>query len=92
MPRSREVAVGPLRLGGRRPFLFIGGPVWVHTHERHFWRIGLSYGAIPFAVALALYRNRSLRLGSFVAGSAVIALLKLVATAGLLVLIAIAQS
>jgi 2-dehydro-3-deoxyphosphooctonate aldolase (KDO 8-P synthase) len=33
MPRSREVAVGQLRLGGRRPFVFIGGPCVIESRE-----------------------------------------------------------
>lgn len=30
---SREVVVGPLRIGGRRPFVFIGGPCVIESRE-----------------------------------------------------------
>jgi 2-dehydro-3-deoxyphosphooctonate aldolase (KDO 8-P synthase) len=33
MPRSQEVAVGPLRVGGGRPFVFIGGPCVIESRE-----------------------------------------------------------
>ena len=42
MPQSREVAVGPLRLGGRRPFVFMGGPCVIESREhalRHATRL-----------------------------------------------------
>ena len=33
MPPSNEVCVGPLRLGGGRPFVFIGGPCVIESRE-----------------------------------------------------------
>jgi 2-dehydro-3-deoxyphosphooctonate aldolase (KDO 8-P synthase) len=33
MLQSNEVGVGPLRLGGRRPFVFIGGPCVIESRE-----------------------------------------------------------
>ena len=33
MPVSREVTVGTLRIGGGRPFVFIGGPCVIESHE-----------------------------------------------------------
>jgi 2-dehydro-3-deoxyphosphooctonate aldolase (KDO 8-P synthase) len=33
MPRTREVSVGPLRIGGGRPFVFIGGPCVIESRE-----------------------------------------------------------
>jgi len=33
MPPSNEVRVGPLRLGGQRPFVFIGGPCVIESRE-----------------------------------------------------------
>ena len=72
-------------------FLLVGGPVWLHVHDEHFRRIALSYGIIPLAVGAALWRNRALRPGLLVGGSAVIAGLKLVITAGLLLVLAIAR-
>jgi hypothetical protein len=71
-------------------FVFIGGPIWSHAHESHFWRIGLSYLVIPVAVALCLFRNGKLRLAPLVVGSAVISLVKLVATAIILVVVGVA--
>lgn len=73
-------------------FLFIGGPLWAHTRESHFWRINLSYAIIPVAVAAALYRNGKARFVSIVVASVVIALVKLVVTAVLLVMIGVAQT
>ena len=70
-------------------FLFVGGPVWTHVRDRHFGRIALSYGIIPLATAGALHRNGAARPGRIVAASAVIALVKLVLTAGLLVVLAL---
>jgi len=72
-------------------FVVVGGPVWLHVHDAHFFRIAISYGVIPFAVGVALWRNRALRPGLLVGGSAVIAGLKLVITAGLLLVLAIAR-
>lgn len=33
MPAVREVSIGPLRLGGRHPFVFIGGPCVIESRE-----------------------------------------------------------
>ncbi len=71
-------------------FVLIDGPVWRHVHDRHFGRIVLSYGFIVPAVAATLYRNGYLRLGPVCGASVVIALVKLVLTAGLLVTLALA--
>ena len=73
-------------------FLFIGGPLWRHAHASHFWRINLSYAVIPLAVSAAFYRNGRARLMPIIVASGVIALVKLVVTAVLLVLIGMAQS
>ena len=77
-------------------FLFIGGPLWAHARESHFWRINLililSYAIIPFAVAAAFFRNRKTRLVPIIVASGVVALIKLVVTAVLLVLIGVAQA
>ncbi len=71
-------------------FAFVDGPVWRHVHAPHFWRIMVSYAAIPVAVAAALAWNRTPRFGLFLGASAVLALAKLVLTAGLLVALALA--
>jgi hypothetical protein len=68
-------------------FLFIGGPVWRHLHDSHFERIVLSYAFIPPATAAALSRNGKARLLAIVVAGAVLSLIKLVLTAGLLVII-----
>lgn len=73
-------------------FVFIDGPVWRHVHAAHFWRITLSYGAIVPAVWAALVWNRTPRLSPLLGASAVIALLKLVLTAALLVALALAET
>jgi hypothetical protein len=70
-------------------FLLVDGPVWEHVRDRHFRRITISYAAIPLAVAWALARNGSLRPHLVLGASAVIALLKLVLTAGLLIALAL---
>jgi hypothetical protein len=70
-------------------FVVVGGPIWNHLHDGHTWRLGVSYSAIPPAVVCALQCNRSLRFGRALVASGVLALLKLVVTAGLMVLIAL---
>jgi hypothetical protein len=72
-------------------FLFVGGPVWAHLHEDHFARITVSYGVIPLATALALHRNGNLRLGLCLGASLLIALLKLLVTAALLIALALGR-
>jgi len=64
-------------------FLAIGGPLWGNLHGGHLDRIAWSYGAIPPLVALALYRNGTPRPALVLAGSAVIAFVKWILTAGL---------
>ncbi len=73
-------------------FAVVDGPVWQRVHAPHFWRIMVSYAAIPVAVACALAWNRAPRLTLFLGASAVLALVKLVLTAALLVALALAQS
>jgi hypothetical protein len=71
-------------------FVFIGGPIWSHAHDSHFWRIALSYLVIPLAVALSLLRNDKLAPAPLIVGSAVLSLVKLVLTAVLLVGVGVA--
>ena len=71
-------------------FVVVGGPIWGHLHDGHFWRLGVSYAAIPPAVAWALHRNGGMQAVRVVVASGVLALLKLVLTAGLMVLLALA--
>jgi len=73
-------------------FVFIGGPLWLHARQSHFWRINLSYAVIPLAVAAALHRNGKARPVPIVVATVVIALVKLVVTAMLLVAIGVAQA
>lgn len=70
-------------------FVGIGGVVWRHVHEGHFWRIGISYGVIPPAVVAALAWNRTWSVWRAVAASAILALAKLVLTALLLLIVAL---
>ena len=72
-------------------FVVIGGPLWTHLHDHHAFRLTASYLAIPALVAIALWQNDRLTLGRLLAGSAVIALAKLVATAALLVALTLAR-
>jgi len=72
-------------------FVWIDGPVWSHLREPHFRRIVVSYLAIPPLVVVALLRRAAAHPGRIVIASAVLALLKLVATAGLVALLAIAR-
>jgi hypothetical protein len=71
-------------------FVFVDGPVWQHVHASHFRRITVSYSVIPVAVTAALFRNHRARLMLVVAGSSLLAAIKLVLTAALLVALAIA--
>lgn len=73
-------------------FVFIDGPVWRHVHDAHFRRITVSYAAILPAVWAALAWNRTARLAQLLGASAVLALVKLVVTAALLVALALAQT
>jgi hypothetical protein len=72
-------------------FVFVGGPVWTHVHDRHFARITVSYGVIPLAALAAQRRNGAVRPALVVGATVVIALVKLVLTAGLLVVVALAR-
>jgi hypothetical protein len=72
-------------------FVGIGGPVWRHPHGDHFARIALSYAVIVPLVAFAFRRRRPFPFGQATAAVAMIALVKLVVTAVLLALIAMAS-
>jgi hypothetical protein len=71
-------------------FLMIGGPVWRDPHGDHFLRISLSYAVIVPLVVLGFARRRPFPIGSALAAIAVLALAKLVLTASLLGVIALA--
>ena len=73
-------------------FLFLDGPLWLHTHDSHFWRIGWSYLAILPMVWVALYRNGKAGVGMIMAASVVVGLVKLVVTAVTLVAIGLGQA
>ncbi len=73
-------------------FVLLGGPVWVHPRGEHLARIALSYAVIPPAVAWALRRQRPFPVGRAVAASALIALVKLVATTLLLLAVVALRS
>ena len=70
-------------------FVLIGGPVWRDVRGDHFERIALSYALIVPLVGLALRHRRPFPLGQAVAAIATIALVKLVATAVLLAVLAL---
>ena len=71
-------------------FVVIGGPLWAHVRDGHVWRLAVSYGAIPPLVAWALHRNHTLTPWRMLAATGTLALLKLVLTAGLLMVVALA--
>jgi hypothetical protein len=71
-------------------FVFVDGPVWQHVRASHFRRITVSYAVIPLAVLAALVRNGRARPLLVLGASAVLAAIKLVVTAALLVALAIA--
>lgn len=58
MPQSNEVRVGPLRLGGRRPFVFIGGPCVIESRE-HALRHATQLRAITDRVGVPLIYKSS---------------------------------
>jgi len=72
-------------------FAFGGGPVWRHLGDGHTLRIALSYGVIPPLVWAARHRNGATGIGGTLVASAVVAAIKLVLTAGLLVVLALAR-
>jgi hypothetical protein len=72
-------------------FAFVDGPLWEHVRDHHFRRIALSYAAIPALAAWALARNGRLRPHLLVGASVVVAVVKLVVTAGLLIALALAR-
>lgn len=65
-------------------FLLIDGPAWRPAHAGHFRRIVLSYAVIPLGVAAAFGHAWRGRVGQMLVATAVLALVKLVLTAGLL--------
>jgi hypothetical protein len=76
-------------------FLFTGGPVWAHLRgprPSDFPRIALSYGLIVPLVMVSLQRNRKLKFSLVLAASGVLALVKLLVTAGIEVLLGIGFS
>ena len=73
-------------------FTFFGGPAWRHVHDPHLLRITVSYAVIPFGVAVAYTYNRDRRVGLALVATAVIGLIKLVATAVLLMVFGLAAS
>ncbi len=73
-------------------FLVVGGPVWLHVRDAHFMRITVSYAVIPLAVTVALSRRGVPRVWQVLAASGVLALVKLIVTAGLLIILALARS
>lgn len=72
-------------------YLFLGGPLWLHLRQNDFLRISVSYLVIPLAVAIAQRHNATLKLATWFAASAVVASLKLLATAGIAVLLGISH-
>ncbi|HEY2386275.1 MAG TPA: hypothetical protein VGK30_04890 [Candidatus Binatia bacterium] len=72
-------------------FIFTDGAVWRHVTDPHTLRIAASYGIILPLVWAARWRNGAPGAGGTLVAAAVIAAIKLVLTAGLLVLLALAR-
>ncbi len=72
-------------------FVFIDGPVWLQPAHGHFRRITLSYLMIVPGTLAALSYNRSFSWSNWFIASAVIAFIKFVITALLLVAIGLAR-
>jgi len=88
LPRGQFVAILVIAVAC---FVVIGGPVWRDPHGDHFVRITLSYAVIVPLVGLAFRHQRPFPVGQAVAAIATIALVKLVVTALLLGLVALAS-
>ena len=87
LPRGQFLAILAIALAG---FVLIGGPVWRDPHGDHFTRIALSYAVIVPLVLLAFRRRRPFPVGLVIAAIATLSLVKLVMTAVLLALVALA--
>ncbi len=72
-------------------FVLVGGPVWRDPHGDHFVRIALSYAVIVPLVVLAFRGRRPFPVGCATAAVLTIALVKLVVTALLLAVVALAS-
>ena len=72
-------------------FAFLGGPVWTHVRDPHLLRIAVSYAVIPPAVFAAMRRNGRPTLVSVSVASLVLAFVKLVVTATVFVIVALAR-
>jgi 2-dehydro-3-deoxyphosphooctonate aldolase (KDO 8-P synthase) len=69
MPLSREVAVGPLRIGGGRPFVFIAGPC-VIENRTHTLRHAVALRTITEHVGVPLIFKSSFDKANRTSGSA----------------------
>jgi hypothetical protein len=72
-------------------FALLGGPVWTHVRDAHLLRIAVSYAVIPPLAFAALRRNGRRGLVAVATASAVLAFVKLVVTASLFVVLALAR-
>ncbi len=70
MPRSREVAIGPLRVGGTQPLVFIGGPCVIESRD-HALRHAAALRAVtervgvPFIYKSSFDKANRTSLGSY---------------------------
>jgi hypothetical protein len=72
-------------------FTFLGGPVWTHLRDAHLVRIAVSYAVILPAVWVAMRRNGRPGLVAVSVASVVLAFVKLVVTATVFVILALAR-
>ena len=70
-------------------FVFLDGPAWRSVHAAHTSRIVSSYALIPLLVSAAQWRNNTFRLRSWIEASVLLALIKLLVTAILLIAFAL---
>lgn len=65
-------------------FVWIDGPVWRHLADDHLRRLVLSYVVIPLALVWPLGHNRTLTPENLLGATVMLAMIKLLVTAGLL--------
>lgn len=68
-------------------FVFIDGPLWRHVEANHFRRIVASYALIPMLFAGCQLMRNGIDVWRLVAGSILIGVIKLLATAFLVLIL-----
>jgi len=68
-------------------FVLIDGPIWRHLEANHFRRIVVSYLSIPLLILICQFTGGRVDLPALFGGSVVLGVLKLLATAFLVLLL-----